>query len=129
MPQRIKLNVEVDLDPIPGTFHTAGQAHESVLYILKERIPHYNPEVNFGGYAQPPRRFYRDRAIFTTPRHLMAGGPFFMAHEAEVNWYCVRSEDPEKHDLWLPPYIFRKCFRFLGNDSFPEEFSLVEEII
>lgn len=41
--QRIKLVLWVDLDPMPGTFHTPESAKESVEAILKDRIPHYNP--------------------------------------------------------------------------------------
>lgn len=42
---RIKLEVEVDLDPLPGTFHTAESAREVVFSYLTYVIPHYHPEV------------------------------------------------------------------------------------
>ena len=42
---RIRLDVFVDLDRIPGTFHTKESAAESVQSILEDRIPHYNPNV------------------------------------------------------------------------------------
>jgi len=41
--KRIKLVVWVDLDPVPGTFHTPESAKENVQAILKSSIPHYNP--------------------------------------------------------------------------------------
>lgn len=43
--KRIKLEVEVDLDPVPGAFHTKERAELAVQYILKNAIPHYNPTV------------------------------------------------------------------------------------
>lgn len=43
--QRIKLEVYVDLDPAPGTFHTKESARDWVEAILTERIAHYTPTV------------------------------------------------------------------------------------
>lgn len=42
---RIKLEVYVDLDRVPGAFHTPESARDSVSRILNDRIPHYNPGV------------------------------------------------------------------------------------
>ncbi len=42
---RVGLFVMVDLDPIPGAFHTAKQAEEAVQAILLNAIPHYAPVV------------------------------------------------------------------------------------
>ena len=42
---RIKIELAVDLDPIPGAFHTKEDAKEAVLAILLSRIPHYNPVI------------------------------------------------------------------------------------
>lgn len=42
---RIKLTVEVDLDPVPGVFHTAESARECVQSLLENGIPFYNPTV------------------------------------------------------------------------------------
>lgn len=44
--QRIKLEVYVDLDPVPGTFHTKESAQNVVRSILAEMIGHYNPIVS-----------------------------------------------------------------------------------
>lgn len=44
--KRIKLEVYVDLDPVPGTFHSKESARNVVANILNERIPHYNPMVS-----------------------------------------------------------------------------------
>lgn len=41
--KRIKLVLWVDLDPIPGAFHTPESAKECCESILKNSIPHYNP--------------------------------------------------------------------------------------
>lgn len=49
--QRVTLtiSVEVDLDPVPGAFHTQRSAQEAVEDILhhalRTRISHYNPKV------------------------------------------------------------------------------------
>lgn len=43
---RIKLEVYVDLDETPGTFHSKESAKNVVARILNERIPHYNPIVS-----------------------------------------------------------------------------------
>ena len=43
---RIKLEVYVDLDPVPGTFHTKESAQNVVRNILNGAIPHYNPIVS-----------------------------------------------------------------------------------
>lgn len=45
---RIKLEVYVDLDPTPGTFHSKESARNVVDAILKDRIAHYNPMVSVG---------------------------------------------------------------------------------
>ena len=45
MKRATELIVTVDLDEIPGAFHTAESAKEIVQWILKERIGHYSPEV------------------------------------------------------------------------------------
>jgi hypothetical protein len=116
----------VDLDPIPGVFHTAASAHEQVLRILQERISHYNPEVTFGGYGFR----YKDQAIRILPVHLEPGGWFHGADVSVIGWYCVKSDDPRKRDLYLPPHIFKKCFRWVSedHDDYPHQFSFVEEI-
>lgn len=43
--ERILLNVMVDLDPIPGAFHTADSAEDNIQALLLSSIPHYNPVV------------------------------------------------------------------------------------
>lgn len=42
---RIAMTVIVDLDRIPGAFHTPESAVENVNAILLSSIPHYNPVV------------------------------------------------------------------------------------
>jgi hypothetical protein len=44
--KRILLHVYVDLDPMPGTFHTTESAQNAVRSILNDRISHYNPIVS-----------------------------------------------------------------------------------
>lgn len=45
MSERIMLHVMVNLDPVPGTFHTPESAREMIEGILISRIPHYDPVV------------------------------------------------------------------------------------
>lgn len=49
--ERVAIIVLVDLDPIPGAFHTMESAVNNVRGILEDRIPHYNPD------AQDPKEF------------------------------------------------------------------------
>jgi hypothetical protein len=42
---RIKLEVYLDLDPVPGAFHTKESAQHHVKTLLNGAIPHYNPRV------------------------------------------------------------------------------------
>jgi hypothetical protein len=42
---KVKLIVEVELDIIPGAFHTPESAQACVQAILTSRISHYNPRV------------------------------------------------------------------------------------
>lgn len=42
---RITLEIDVDLDPVPGNFHTPQQAERAIFGLLHMRIPHYDPTV------------------------------------------------------------------------------------
>ncbi len=42
---RVMLQVFVDLDAVPGEFHTREQACSALERLLKMAIPHYNPVV------------------------------------------------------------------------------------
>jgi len=44
-PKSLTLIVTVNLDPVPGTFHTQESAQEGVQAILTSMIPHYKPDV------------------------------------------------------------------------------------
>ncbi len=46
--RRIKLEVYVNLDEFPGTFHTKESARNCVAQILNDRISHYKPMVSIG---------------------------------------------------------------------------------
>lgn len=46
-PKRIPVIVYVDLDPIPGAFHTEESAVNNIRGILESSIPHYNPTTAF----------------------------------------------------------------------------------
>lgn len=41
----VKLEVEIDLDPIPGAFHTKEDVQMRLQARLDDNIPHYNPKV------------------------------------------------------------------------------------
>lgn len=43
---RICLMVEIDLDPVPGTFHTPASAREQVERVLNATVSHYHPTVD-----------------------------------------------------------------------------------
>lgn len=45
MQRRISLQILVNLDPVPGTFHTSESARNQVQKILTEAIPWYKPIV------------------------------------------------------------------------------------
>ena len=45
MSERILIEIAVDLDTMPGVFHTEDDARMRVQAILLDRIPHYNPVV------------------------------------------------------------------------------------
>ncbi len=47
---RIKLAVYVDLDPMPGTFHSAESAQNAVRGLLLHSIEHYDPMVSIESY-------------------------------------------------------------------------------
>lgn len=50
---RIALTVLVDLDSLPGTFHTPESARRGVEAVLLSRIGHYNPVVLIDQPKQP----------------------------------------------------------------------------
>lgn len=43
--ERIKIEILIDLDPVPGIFHTEESARQTVNALLLERVGHYNPIV------------------------------------------------------------------------------------
>lgn len=46
-PERVRLIVYVDLDPVPGPMHSIESAQNTVRGILHAQIPHYNPMVTY----------------------------------------------------------------------------------
>lgn len=126
MRKRIELNITLDLDPVPGAFHTGQSALDIVTEILESRLGHYHPEVAFTREFETS--IYVDRAILVRDEHFRAGGHFFMNQQAVVGWYCVRSSDPMMKDLYLPPRNFRRCFQWVEEES-PNQFRLVKEIV
>lgn len=76
MTKRVALTVYVDLDAVPGTFHTIDSARNSIAGILDGRIPHYKPIVsiadiqpeNYHELAEKAREEFRlthsDTSIF-----------------------------------------------------------------
>lgn len=49
---RVKLSVFVDLDPVPGYFHSKESAQNGVRGILQRSIPQYAPLVSFEEIVQ-----------------------------------------------------------------------------
>jgi hypothetical protein len=62
-PKRVKLEVYVDLDPVPGAFHSVDSARNVVGDILQNSIPHYNPTVSVGINPGDPDEALLARAI------------------------------------------------------------------
>jgi hypothetical protein len=48
--ERIMLEVYVDLDPTPGTFHSKESARNQIAAILQNMLPHYKPMVSTTNY-------------------------------------------------------------------------------
>lgn len=44
--RRVAMIVNVNLDPVEGSFHTEEDAHRQVQWILDQAIPHYFPGVS-----------------------------------------------------------------------------------
>lgn len=51
---RVRLDVYVDLDPVPGAFHSMDSARNCVGAILRNGIPQYNPLVSVGEVTSEP---------------------------------------------------------------------------
>lgn len=45
-PKSVTLDVTINLDPIPGAFHTPADVQQRIERILVEMIPHYKPTVS-----------------------------------------------------------------------------------
>jgi hypothetical protein len=45
MNDRVKFDLYVDLDNMPGAFHTVEDARYALAKLLKDQIPHYHPQV------------------------------------------------------------------------------------
>lgn len=52
---RVRLLVEVDLDPMPGAMHTKQSAEESIFSVLYRSFPHYNPTVSLAPQELQPK--------------------------------------------------------------------------
>lgn len=122
---RIKLAVNVDLDPVPGVFNTIASAERCIQDILNMHISHYKPTVSFEKYIETVK--HTDQAILVTEESTRPGGIFFMNDQAIVGHYYIKSDLEEKRDLVLPPRIFRKCFVFVDGEN-PNAWRFVEEI-
>lgn len=44
-PKSVTLEVTINLDPVPGSFHTVESAQEQVQAMLNSMVPHYKPTV------------------------------------------------------------------------------------
>lgn len=55
--QRVKLEVYVDLDPVPGAFDSPESSRQYVHLLLQGAIPHYHPVVLVAeeGGSETPR--------------------------------------------------------------------------
>ena len=64
---RVALVVYVDLDPLPGAFHTAESALNNVRGILENQIDHYNPVVAHAPDSLQPENDGRKRQLVIKP--------------------------------------------------------------
>lgn len=80
---RIMLATYVDLDPIPGTFHTADSARNSVSGILKHSIGHYSPVVGIIGYG---REFHRVEFDHNNPNWQSNPEYNILFVKSQLNW-------------------------------------------
>ena len=69
---RITLEIDVDLDPLPGNFHTPEQAERAIFGLLHMRIPHYDPTVRV--QELPP----------------VAAAPDFLDQNQRINDYALK---------------------------------------
>lgn len=86
---RIRLDVWVDLDPVPGQFHTAESAKTSIGIILLQRIPHYNPVVSYN--HDLTKQHHTPEAITPEDR---------LDEEAEILY--ASGDENNAHDDFLP---------------------------
>jgi len=70
---RITLEIDVDLDPVPGNFHTPEQAERAIFGLLHMRIPHYDPTV----------RIQEDKPA-------VAAAPDFLTDRQRLNDYALK---------------------------------------
>jgi hypothetical protein len=118
--KRIKIEVELDL-----AGHDSAIMHQVVHSTIARTFEHYNPETIFRGYVKTNP--YQDFAMLVTPESRRLGGELFMNNLAVEGWYYIRSTDPTKHDMSIPPRIFRKFFEWVEEEQVGK-FAAVREI-
>lgn len=123
---RVTITVELDIDPEDGLLSTAIEAKDRLEYAVQMLLPAYNPKVTLRQEAHA--EVYKDQAMLIKSTMVGPGGMFFMKDEYIVGWYVVKSDDPKKQDLILPPHIFKKCFAWdsLGHTEYPNSFNSVK---
>lgn len=120
----VRLVVTVNLDPVPGVFHSIESARQCVQNILNESISHYDPRV----YIEP---FYKDEAILISEGNLHILRihdklTMFSDYFGKRKYYLIISEDKSKHSLILPEHVFARCFEPV-IDEYDDQFFDVRE--
>lgn len=52
--KRICFVIYVDLDPVPGSFHSQESAQNFIGFLFRHRIPHYNPTISLAPASIQP---------------------------------------------------------------------------
>lgn len=125
---RIKLAVYVDLDSVPGAMHSAESAQNYVRQVMLNCFPHYKPTVSIEKYdATQENAGYKDQAIRISLSNSFIIDDSDTRTDLVEGWYLIKSDDPFKKDLVLPPHIFRRCFKFVDEEA-ANAFRFVQEI-
>lgn len=99
---RIKLAVYVDLDPIPGAFHSADNAQHHVRNMLNEAIPHYNPAVSIESYDSSEQHGEQKSTAIVIKAHETE------SYNAGPGRFCAVAKDEEAAKRWIQDEVDRK---------------------
>lgn len=100
--KRVALLVYVDLDPVPGPFHTEDSALNNLRGILEDQINHYNPVVAFAPDPYQPRVDDETLAQFHELRHGAFRGAGWQFQVTEAAWNIATTLDDQRYPEKAP---------------------------